>query len=727
MWLAGFSYRKLCTITDYSADVHKTITVHAGTGTDTDTEVYCNNHAEVFPDDLRFALEDGTLIDYWIEEQGTDYAKITLELPSAQIYLYYGNAAASPVSSFDDTFKIRDSAENGSPTRWIVSGSPPDMEVLYVTSPVKNGAKSIKVNVLDSSPEKVARLGAATNVTKGRVRWWQYIPSEASGNEVGIELRASPGEGENRIVYLIFYNNGQNIKYYQNSTWYYVGATWQEATWELYEIRFNQADYSVSLYRYENESWTLLKSGIKCSNWTGNLQDFTVRHYSGVSWYTVFDDIHELNENTSPVFSWSEEEATSKEFTLLYDIKTEKETIIPYHVKVDDQLEFLYDIALSKEITFCYDLKAEKEFEIVYNVLVTGLEKELTMCYHVLQYIDFLIEISLQKSIQADSDTAVVIIPNDQLHSIADFDVANGEWVLERLINGQWERQFCGRCKETRLRSPPPVLEFHLYDYAIFLTQYYYTGVHNNKEAALILIGYGTSTQVLSLDSDSANWQHGDGVTLSDETEIKKEGSGSLKCEVTQSSWIQRSIQEDWSQYGRLVFWLEASQDRDFTLFIYDNQGNWVSYDLKAGTDWKEFYCNFSAPSDESGQMNWSIVSHIKYELPSGDYYLDDLRKEQGMQDENGIFANGVLYDMHVLPVVEYTGILLTMDWTQTRRLDACREVRDAVTAARQEPWECYVNEWKQFHFAPRKENKEVSAEISEFELESADLKIEWW
>lgn len=315
----GFSKRKKVTVVSASSGCHRTFLIKKGSGTDTNNEVYCICEDDF--SDIRFTDEYGDNLSYWIQDgslaAGTQ-CRVWIQLGAVEgssitLHMYYGNPSAQSESSFDNTFSLRDSAENGQPSeRWIVSGDPPDIEVDYVETP-KYEAKSVKVNVLDEVPEKVARLREFTYITKGRVRWWQWIPAAASGNEVGIELRATPGTGENRIAYIIFYNNGQNIKYYQNSAWYYVGSTWQEEIWEHYELRFDQADYSVSLYREQSGVWTLLKSGIKCQDWTGELNDFTVRHYAGTGCYNLLDNVFAAKENTACTLTWLSEEQEPEE------------------------------------------------------------------------------------------------------------------------------------------------------------------------------------------------------------------------------------------------------------------------------------------------------------------------------------------------------------------------------------------------------------------------------
>ncbi|DBA34697.1 TPA_asm: hypothetical protein vir519_00032 [Caudoviricetes sp. vir519] len=309
----NWTYRKKATISSFGDDGIREITIHYGSGSDTSTDVYLLSHCKNNFGDVRFADGAGNTLDFWFQDgtliPGSSVQCFVTLKENAEIHIYYGKEDETSASSFDDTFLLRDSAENGVPgDRWIVSGSPPDIEVVYSAEQIKYGSYSAKVNILDSSPEKVARLRELTGATKGRVRWWQYIPTAASVNEMGLELRATPGSGENRIVYLLFYGDGSNIRYYQGTTWYNTGATWTEGVWEWYEVRFDQGDYSVSLYRYESGSWSLLATGIKTGNWTGELNDYTIRHYSGANWYNYLDNIIAVQENSANLFAWGSEE-----------------------------------------------------------------------------------------------------------------------------------------------------------------------------------------------------------------------------------------------------------------------------------------------------------------------------------------------------------------------------------------------------------------------------------
>jgi len=116
-WLTGFSYRKSHVI-NYAAGAgtlyQKQITVHYGSGTDGDDDVYLNSHSRTDFGDVRFTDDDGsTELDYWMESKvDGDYAVFWVEVAddlSSQnqtIYVYYGKADATTTSNGYNTFLV---------------------------------------------------------------------------------------------------------------------------------------------------------------------------------------------------------------------------------------------------------------------------------------------------------------------------------------------------------------------------------------------------------------------------------------------------------------------------------------------------------------------------------------------------------------------------------------------------------------------------------------------
>ena len=118
--LTGWGYRKSHVI-NYAAGAgtlyQKQITVHYGSGTDGDDDVYLNSHSRTDFGDVRFTDDDGsTLLDYWMEEKvDSDYSifwvKVADDLSTVAVtvYVYYGKADATTTSSFTATFIEGDS------------------------------------------------------------------------------------------------------------------------------------------------------------------------------------------------------------------------------------------------------------------------------------------------------------------------------------------------------------------------------------------------------------------------------------------------------------------------------------------------------------------------------------------------------------------------------------------------------------------------------------------
>jgi len=114
-WLAGWGYRKSHVI-NYAAGAgtlyQKMITVHYGSGTDGDDDVYLNSHCRTDFGDVRFTGNDQvTLLDCWMESKvDSDYAVFWVEVAddlstvAATIYVYYGKADAMTTSNGDNTF-----------------------------------------------------------------------------------------------------------------------------------------------------------------------------------------------------------------------------------------------------------------------------------------------------------------------------------------------------------------------------------------------------------------------------------------------------------------------------------------------------------------------------------------------------------------------------------------------------------------------------------------------
>ena len=113
---SGWSYYKEIQISDtanVSADYQMKLTVYAGVGSDNVTEgiIYCDNHCENFPNDIRFGTTNNpstaTQLAQWIESYDASQAVIWIKLPSDgsdTFYMFVGNPNANLYSSPSNTF-----------------------------------------------------------------------------------------------------------------------------------------------------------------------------------------------------------------------------------------------------------------------------------------------------------------------------------------------------------------------------------------------------------------------------------------------------------------------------------------------------------------------------------------------------------------------------------------------------------------------------------------------
>jgi len=303
--LTGSGYYKKASIAVFGAGVHKALTVHKGEGTDSSTDVYLNNNVQNWPNSFDFEDEASNHLDFWIESYDENEAKVYIELPSTEqdIYILYGDDGAQS-HSFDDTFILRDSAENGDPDRWNVP-EPTHIEVTYDTTQKKNGSKSVKINHINSSQSDYAYMQCDTGITKGRVRFYIRIPSAAWGNEAYVYIY-----GSDEYICRIRWHGTSGVQYWNGTEYADTGESFSEDVWEWYEIRFDKSDHSVDIYKYKSGSWSIIQSNAKAGTWTGNLNSFySVLAYQA-NWYIHLDDIIAFNENTTPLFEWGTEQST---------------------------------------------------------------------------------------------------------------------------------------------------------------------------------------------------------------------------------------------------------------------------------------------------------------------------------------------------------------------------------------------------------------------------------
>jgi hypothetical protein len=216
-WLTGWGYRKSHGI-NYAAGAgtlyQKQITVHYGSGTDGDDDVYLNSNCRTDFGDVRFTDNDGsTLLDCWRESKvDSDNAVFWVEViddlstVAATIYVYYGKSDATypylasetahgeATFIFFEDFNTLTTGELNGQHGW--SGTAARYAVQ--TSVVKEGAKAGST----TSGADAAGIKHDVTVTAGRMFVQAYLRSPAISTQYSVMVKAFEGTTEITGVYL---------------------------------------------------------------------------------------------------------------------------------------------------------------------------------------------------------------------------------------------------------------------------------------------------------------------------------------------------------------------------------------------------------------------------------------------------------------------------------------------------------------------------------------------
>jgi len=235
-WLTGWGYRKSHVI-NYAAGAgtlyQKQITVHYGSGTDGDDDVYLNSHSRTDFGDVRFTDDDGTtLLDYWMESKvDSDYAIFWVEVAddlstvAATIYVYYGKADATTTSNgintfiFFEDFNALSTGELNGQNAWAGTTN----RYAVQTSVVKEGAKAVST----TSGADAAGIKHDVTVTAGRMFVQAYLRSPAISTQYSVMVKVFEGTTEITGVFLsvsyekhLYAAGEESIEAASSDTWY---------------------------------------------------------------------------------------------------------------------------------------------------------------------------------------------------------------------------------------------------------------------------------------------------------------------------------------------------------------------------------------------------------------------------------------------------------------------------------------------------------------------------
>jgi hypothetical protein len=114
-WNTSWQYKITSVLNNVpSGGYQYNLTIHSGSGTNNDTDVFLNGHNATNFDDIRFVLDDTTPLAYWIEDNTTDPIKVWVNVTdNGTVSLYYGNPDVSSASDGYSTFDFFDDFEDG--------------------------------------------------------------------------------------------------------------------------------------------------------------------------------------------------------------------------------------------------------------------------------------------------------------------------------------------------------------------------------------------------------------------------------------------------------------------------------------------------------------------------------------------------------------------------------------------------------------------------------------
>lgn len=117
-----YQYRSMSVIPDGTRPYQFNFTLSNSTGTNTQFTLYCNGHCQPNFTDVRFYLNDVTLLSYWMEDNTTGKVWINVT-GNGTVYAYYGKASATSYSNGTTTFLQYQSETNSEFKLANVAGS----------------------------------------------------------------------------------------------------------------------------------------------------------------------------------------------------------------------------------------------------------------------------------------------------------------------------------------------------------------------------------------------------------------------------------------------------------------------------------------------------------------------------------------------------------------------------------------------------------------------------
>lgn len=293
------------------------LTVYYGSGTDSGSNVYCNNHCNADFSDIRFKNSSDEALPYWIESytEGVSavvWINVDSISTSTTIYIVYGNADATSESSGEDTFIFFDDF-SGDLSKWTQN----------------SGTWSIVNGILQTtSTGSAGTISPTTTVTLNKSEYVTATIKVSSDSNYGVLLQLP-------TVCQLFFNSNQ-------ISWY--ASTEVKATISL----IANTNYKVEIYRTTSSVKIYVNDSLYINtDLTGSTGAFNISHQMPNGSVVYIDNVIVRNYNTpEPTQStWSEEEYNIDVYTITEIISIEDPNSISLNTSIHNESLSISDIA----------------------------------------------------------------------------------------------------------------------------------------------------------------------------------------------------------------------------------------------------------------------------------------------------------------------------------------------------------------------------------------------
>ena len=265
--------------------------IHRGSGTDSDTIVYCGYNCTYTFEDLRFTDADGiTLCDYWIEEIITSPERVAIvwvKIPTipqypnnTTMFMYYGNSHALSESDIDSTFDTACDMEEGNLSDW--DGSWGLINHTASINYAHSETYSLSMTPAVGTPESSGRYINISNYDNYHAyRIWFYDTGSTTFEKV-TNVVLTEGPLEEHKVYLGSHGHHSNYSYWDGGSWIETNIS---RTTGMHFFEFRHLDSTTYLFIDD----LLVHTSTRLNE--TQLSQFRVYVYRGYPEASYFDDL----------------------------------------------------------------------------------------------------------------------------------------------------------------------------------------------------------------------------------------------------------------------------------------------------------------------------------------------------------------------------------------------------------------------------------------------------